>query len=130
MDYPWPDEFEGFVELLRRSGLATERAVGELVERYRKNYLPATRLPDTVTAFCSFLVAENVLTTWQCTKLRECRYKGSRVGHWLFLDELGGRTKERLFFARDERGLGHAILKVIPQDGPVPVRFEVVQRFG
>jgi hypothetical protein len=81
-----PVTIEEFLPLLIRSELATEPQASELLVRYQEEHLPTTDVPDSLTSFCSFLVADGMLTTWQCTKLRNAQWKGFYLDGWLFLD--------------------------------------------
>jgi hypothetical protein len=78
-----------FAAILVRSGLADQQAVTSLLARYRNDYLPESKDPDTITAFCCFLVATGVLTPWQCDKLRRGQWKGFFYHDFVILDTLG-----------------------------------------
>jgi len=67
---------EDFTRLMVQSQLVEENRVKELVEGYRHEYLPTSKLPDGITGFCNFVVEAGDLTTWQCQKLRSGKWKG------------------------------------------------------
>lgn len=128
MSTPNRHSIEFFLDLIRRSGLVHEGLVGELVDRFQQSPYFHARLPESITAFCSFLVAENVLTTWQCAKLREWRFRGFILGDWTILDEIGREADARLFLARESQGTGQAILRIWPPKERFGPRLEVVRR--
>jgi hypothetical protein len=83
-----PVTIDEFLPVLVRSELVTQPKSSELVARYQEEYLPTTDVPDSLTAFCSFLIADGTLTTWQCTKLRNAQWKGFYLDGWLILDHI------------------------------------------
>ena len=70
------DSIEEFLDILVRSGLATEHQAKSLATQFREVYLKSSGIPDCITALCSFLVTSGVLTTYQCWKLRNGQWKG------------------------------------------------------
>jgi len=128
MGTPDRHSIEFFLELIRRSGLVADGEVGTLVERFRKSPYYYARLPESITAFCSFLVAANVLTTCQCAKLREWRFRGFFLDEWVLLDEIGRENDARLFLSRELHGTGQAILRIWPPKGRFGPRLDVVRR--
>jgi hypothetical protein len=94
------DTIEDFSAALIRSKLATERNVAILIERYRFEFLPTTNLPDTISAFCNFLVIQQVLTPWQIDKLRHAKWKGFFLDDYVFFDQLGLDSEYCYYLAR------------------------------
>jgi hypothetical protein len=88
--------------LLTASQLASQEEVASLKERFGSG---DTRfdLPDTVTGFCAFLVAEGVLSPWQCEKLRNGQWKGFFLDAYELLDHLGHDDHHNYYLARDAK---------------------------
>jgi hypothetical protein len=128
MSTPNRHSIEFFLDLIRRSGLVPDGIVGELVDRFQHSAYFRARLPESIAAFCSFLVAENVLTTWQCAKLREWRFRGFILGDWTLLDEIGRESTARVFLARKSHVTDKAILRIWPPIGRFGPRLEVVRQ--
>ena len=123
------DSIEGFLELLERSGLSTRNEARRLFEEFRER-VSDTHMPD-ITAFCTFLVATETLTTWQCEKLRNGQWKGFVLDDFVLLDKLGSDADFGYYLGRDADG-SFVRLKVTPPDrwtGP-NVEYCVDQRFG
>ncbi|WP_425397666.1 hypothetical protein [Aeoliella sp.] len=79
---------EELVELWVRSKLATEQMAADHVRAYRENFLDSSPLPDTITAFCSYLVSAGALTPWQCQMLRNGKWKGFYLDRYEIVDQL------------------------------------------
>jgi hypothetical protein len=90
-----------FVPLLVRSELVAEAEVARLLKEYRAEYLPSRRVPDTITAWCTFLTATGSLTPWQCERLRNGQWKGFVLDDYLLLDRLGFDESHSFYFARE-----------------------------
>lgn len=90
-----------FTAALVRSGLVTEETCNTLVMEYRTQFLSGTDLPDSITAFCSYLVSANILTNWQVAKLRAGQWKGFFVDAFVIMDILGHEGQFTHFLARD-----------------------------
>jgi hypothetical protein len=104
------------VGILVRSGLATEQEAAEYLRRYRDEYLKTTRMPDTITAFCRFLVANDILTTWQCWKLRNGQWKGFYLDDFVIIDFQGKNHEFSYYLARDTRDDAIVVLEITPMN--------------
>jgi hypothetical protein len=122
---------EEFLRLLIRSELATEEESAALLAEFREEYLKSTWLPDTITAFCSYLVGAGHLTTWQCAKLRQGQWKGFYLGGFELLDLLSIDKEFSYFLARDIRDDAIVRLAITPPARAKGHRIEyrVVERF-
>jgi hypothetical protein len=126
------DDIDDFCALLVRSNLATEEQMAVLARRFRDEFLSATSLPKIITSFCTFLVGTGILTTWQCEKLRNGKWKGFfDLKNFTILDDLGGDADLWYFLARDDVDGGIVRLAVTPRNKCKgnEVEFRVVQRF-
>jgi hypothetical protein len=100
---------------LVRSRLLTEQQATNVVAQFRDS-LAATSLPETITAFCSCLVAAGHITTWQCEKLRKGQWKGFYdLAGFVLLDNLGNDDSTfGYYLARDTTSGELVCLKVTP----------------
>jgi hypothetical protein len=96
-----PCTVEEFFSILARSALIPEQQGIKLIAHYRDEYLTTSKLPDTITAFCDFLVTRMGLTVWQCAKLRNGQYKGFIWNNFVILDMLDADEKFSYYLARD-----------------------------
>ena len=110
-----PDTIDRFVELVVRSGLATQVQVTELINQFQASQRSTKKSAD-VAAFCKFLGAHEVLTAWQCEKLRQGKFKGFYLHNYLFLDHLGKDSDLAYYKARDIRNGKLVRLTVTPMN--------------
>jgi hypothetical protein len=100
----------GFVFNLIRSGILTEQQARELYREYVELGLPAT-LSDC----CDFLIKNGSVTAWQINKLKEGKWKGFLMDHYLLLEKVGN-PDELNFRARDTRDGSIVYLAVTPMN--------------
>ncbi len=114
-----------YVPLLIRSGLVSEGEVAKLLSEYRSQYLPTQRLPDTITAWCAFLVGAGSISPWQSERLRHGQWKGFVFEGYTLLDRLGSDDSHSFYFARSVATNALVRLSICaPQPGRSP-RFSV-----
>ena len=94
------DPIDQFVELLIRSGLKTQEQATELTNQFQTS-LPSIKKSADIAAFCTFLVANDLLTAWQCEKLRSGRFKGFFLDEFVLLDRLPNDANFGYYLARD-----------------------------
>jgi hypothetical protein len=109
-----PTSIEELVPVLIRSGLATEQEAAHFYTQYRNEFLKKVRIPDTLTAFCSFLVAHGNLSTWQCWKLRQGQWKGFRLDDFVLVDFLDKDQECSYYLARNTRDDAFVCLAIVP----------------
>src|SRR5262245_13372623 len=97
-----PNTIDRFVELVVRSGLATQVQVKELIDQFQASQ-PSTEKSADIEAVGKYLVARECLTEWQCEKLRQGKFKGFYLHNYLFLDHLGKDANFAYYKARDTR---------------------------
>jgi hypothetical protein len=110
------DTIENFTTALVRSQLVDDNEVAVLVERYRSEYLPTVATPDTITAYCNFLVTEGVVTPWQIGMLRLGKWKGFFLDEYVFVDMLGATPEFDFYLVRNTHTGKYARLAVTPRE--------------
>lgn len=86
-----------FVELLQRSGLVRSEEIDSLRAEF-----PFTLTDQfAVDEFCRELIDKGVLTTWQCDKLRQGKWKGFFVDGYCILRHLGKDKTSAMFLCRE-----------------------------
>ena len=93
---------EQFLKLMVSSRLSNKQEADEILARYREQS-GEVNTPDNVEAFCKFLITTNLVTDWQCSKLRAGKWKGFYLGNYLLLDQIGKDEQFAYFRARDTR---------------------------
>jgi hypothetical protein len=126
---PKADSVEDFTRLLVRSGLVSEDRVAVLVDEFHNQFLPTSKLANTITAFCSFAVGNGEITSWQCEKLRKGQWKGFfDLEGFVMLDNFEPDSEYAHFLARDLKTGGIVRVAVTPpskwKDGRVEFRVD------
>jgi hypothetical protein len=80
--------FNQFTKLLIKSRICSESEARDATEAFTAECRSSETAPS-VESFCEFLVAPNRLTEWQCGKLREGKWRGFHLDHYLFLGHVG-----------------------------------------
>lgn len=125
------DPFEDFIGLLVRSRLVAAAKVEALLDDYRENFLPDHGWPDTLAAFCNYLVASGALTVWQCARLRDRRWKGFILGDLLLLDRIRQDGDDLIYLARWLGDGTYVDLRVSPPESTPDksIKYEVVREY-
>ena len=125
------DSIEVLVGDLVRSGLATDQQASDLVSVYSEVFLASSQLPDTLTAFCTFLVASETVTTWQCEQLRNGKWKGFLLDNFVLLDSLGPDSEFGYFLARNKTDGEVVSLAITPlnRTSSSKIEYRVDRRF-
>jgi eukaryotic-like serine/threonine-protein kinase len=93
---------EHFLKLLVSSGLSNNKECDELLAGFREQSGDQYS-PDNLDSFCRFLIATNLFTEWQCSKLRVGKWKGFYLDNYLLLDQIGKDEEFAYYRARDTR---------------------------
>ena len=125
------DSIDEFVAVLKRSGLVHGVDVDQLINRYEGEYLTETKMPKVITTLCTFLVSIQMLTTWQCEKLRHGQWKGfGDFESFELLDQLDRNNEFGYYLARDIRDGRIVRLEMTPmsrtKDGKIEFRVDQV----
>ena len=91
-----PTEFDAFLAHLLASGLIGHEELLDALKSFhvRRDASDVPRLGDQ-------LVATNLLTRWQCDKLRDGRYKGFYLNKFIILDSVSPADAHYLAKERD-----------------------------
>jgi len=103
-----------FLDLVRRSGLIDEDQLQALLADLEQRAGTDTLNDPQAVAQC--LVSSELLTSWQCQKLREGRYKGFFLGKYKLLDHLGTGGMSSVFLAEHVLMQRHVAIKVLPKN--------------
>jgi hypothetical protein len=122
-----PSTVDEFAPILVRSKLSTQEQAVDFVAKYHEQPKPGN-LPDTLTAFCSFLVGEGLVTSWQCINLRNGQWKGFYLDHYLLLDKVYEDSKRRHYLARGTTDGAYVRLAISPSRGP-EIHYEMVEKY-
>jgi hypothetical protein len=122
-------QFDKFLQLTVRARLIAPAKLETLLKRYREEFLPKKKIPDTLALFSSFLVSAGVLTVWQCQKLREGRWKGFFLDDYFLLDRMSYSDDATHYLARCTKGGAFVELRVFPPSDPSQrkVNYEIVR---
>jgi len=100
---------ESFVNVLKRSGLVDETTVDEHVAAYLQ-----TEGPHSGEGLAEFLVARDVITGWQGTKLLQGKHKGFFLGKYKLLRLLGKGGMSSVYLAEHVLMRRRCAIKVLP----------------
>jgi hypothetical protein len=85
-----PKNIDEFAELLARSGIATSQQANKWLAQFRAEHPVASDPPTAIAEFCSYLIANEDVTEWQCEKLKLGRWKGFYFeDHYLLVEQVG-----------------------------------------
>ena len=107
---PWKSETDVFLDLLRRSGLLDKTGIRKARRDVRVDAAGKTKLDK----LCSHLVATNILTEWQCIKLREGKYKGFFLDNYRIMGHLSIEETTSTYLAEDVTTGKRVALAVTP----------------
>lgn len=110
------DEFWGY---LTASYLVSPNQFRSLLCEFKEFVATSSITGDLVTAFGDFLFTNNTLTRWQISKLRNRKYKGFFLDHYILRDKADDGPKHSGFVAKNTRTNQLVILCVkAPGGGP------------
>ena len=75
--------------VLRQSQLCAEQQIVELAREFESDSGGGIAKADLITNFCRFLIDKNVVTAWQCDKLKAGKYKGFYLDDYVLLEQVG-----------------------------------------
>jgi len=99
-----------FLELLQRSGLASP---SEVVSWCAEFPLSGTD-EHAVDELCRHLTGKGVLTTWQCDKLRQGKWKGFFLDGYCFLRQIGKDETSSTYLCREVDTERHVAMRITP----------------
>ena len=104
---------ELFLDLVQRSGLVEKDRLHALVVQLEKD--SGGKLPEDVDVVARRLVAEDLVTPWQCEKLLEGRHKGFFLKRYKLLGELGAGGMSKVYLGEHVLMQRRVAIKVLPQ---------------
>ena len=113
MAEPKISDADEFIDLAIRS-----RLVGrDDIDRAREAALSADNTSITLDRLCESLVAQNLLTAWQCEKLRNGQYKGFFFERrFELMDRLGNDDNSVRYLAFDLSGRRNVTLRIFRRE--------------
>ena len=125
-------ELTPFRERLVASGLVSGTQLAELLRGFGDSLAEGAPLNDA--AFAEFLIAADILTTWQSDKLFRGKYKGFLLDQFVILRHVRVADTYSVFAARDITTNKHVLLEIwrtnSPSDGSVTASYRVVEQDG
>ncbi|HEY3395695.1 MAG TPA: hypothetical protein VGK58_23535 [Lacipirellulaceae bacterium] len=121
---PWSTKVDKFLALALTSRIVGLNTLTAACADFSTNRLNAGALDE----LCSHLIAKQVLTEWQCEKLRLGRWKGYLIDDYCLLNELDGTNTAKRYLAK-ELSTGRQVAFVFTPrafrpDGQVDYRIE------
>ena len=103
------DDINEFNRTMIESGLISD---GSVLADFLASIDESDKIENSITGFTKFLIAHEVLTCWQCAKLRNGQYKGFFMDSFRILDHLGHDEKCNRYLARDENTQKYVTISV------------------
>ena len=103
------------IDLLGKSQLCTEQQIVQVVSSFEMERGDIAS-GDVVTQFCDFIVSKNIVTAWQCDKLKAGKFRGFYLDDYLLLEVVGQDDTSRSYRARDLRDGSIVRLVVTPMN--------------
>lgn len=95
------ETIEEFAELLVRSGLLESDQVKKIIHSYNEDFAKVAKTGSTITSFTTYLIKRDVLTCWQCNKLRQGQFRGFILGSFQLLDYQSHDEDTGVYLAQD-----------------------------
>lgn len=105
-------EARKFCELLVASGIVSPDDLGALVSAYCQ--VNAEASAQSARNLSDFLIARGVITAWQADKLRDGRYKGFFIDHYILVDFVRAGDESSTFAALDTVANRRVLLEISP----------------
>jgi hypothetical protein len=85
-----PESIDEIVELLTRSGVATNQEATEWLALFRAEHPAASDVSNAINEFCGFLISGERVTEWQREQLKAGKWKGFYFeDRYLLLEQVG-----------------------------------------
>ena len=103
---------EGFIDLVRRSGLVEEDQFTAVLQ----DLTPSSEGESDVDLLANRVVESGLITRWQADKLLEGRHKGFFLGKYKLLDLLGSGGMSHVYLAEHVLMQRRVAIKVLPKN--------------
>jgi hypothetical protein len=125
-EFPADPKFALFLEHVKASRLLSEEKLGHIIEEFKAN----SRDPGSFDDFAVVLVNRGWLTSWQCDKLRDEKYKGFYLDDYKLLGHYDTDEERSYYVAERLKNGEKVILGVWPKTCYAPgdntVHYEVL----
>jgi eukaryotic-like serine/threonine-protein kinase len=105
---------ETLLDLIQRSGLVENDRLDQCVAQLRLQ--GDGQLPDDVDDLGRRLVADNLLTRWQCDRLLEGKHRGFFLGRYKLLGQLGSGGMSKVYLGEHVLMQRRVAIKVLPRE--------------
>lgn len=113
--WPCPSELDRFLDLARKSCLASRNALIDAYAEFRDHTGITSGDGEAVNTLCQRLVQRGILTEWQCRMLRDGRWKGFFLDKFKLLRLLRDEEDVRVYLAEDTRSENLVEVAVLPR---------------
>jgi eukaryotic-like serine/threonine-protein kinase len=107
---PAPKEIDAFTKLIAKSGLVTKVEFQTACADFKVNSNSISALDQ----LCAHLTAKGLLTSWQCEKLREGKWKGFFLDGYCLLSQLSKDMTTSTYLCKEVATGKQAAMSVIP----------------
>ncbi len=105
---------ETLLDLIQRSGLVEKDRFQASIARIKEEF--DGKLPDNVDEVAGRLLADKLLTRWQCNRLLEGRHRGFFLGRYKLLSELGTGGMSKVYLGEHVLMQRRVAIKVLPRE--------------
>ena len=105
---------ETFLDLVQRSGLVEKDRLQAIVAPLERE--SGGRLPADVDEVAKRLVAEEIISPWQCEKLLDGRHRGFFLGRYKLLGQLGSGGMSTVYLGEHVLMRRRVAIKVLPSN--------------
>ncbi|MCA9208709.1 MAG: serine/threonine protein kinase, partial [Planctomycetales bacterium] len=102
-----------FIELLRRSKLANRQQIEAVIDEIKTNH--GGKVPSDASLVAQAFLDADVLTQWQCDKLRDGRYRGFFLDKYKLLRQIGRGGMSTVYLAEHTLMHRSVAVKVLPK---------------
>jgi len=117
----------GFLKALRSSGLLDEKTLEKSVAQFKAESTGKSDPATTGGQFGRYLVAQNLLTDWQCRKLLEGKLRSFFLGKYKLLRPIGAGGMSHVYLAEHTRMHRQVAIKIL--SGKLTKQPGYLQRF-
>ncbi len=114
-------DIQGFCRVLVASAMVSEDSIAAILANFREDYSRSSKYGASLTAFTSYLVANDLLTCWQVEMLRHGKCKGFFLDGYKIMDWVGHDATFVRYLAEDTRSQERVFLCVKPPSN-VPLK--------
>lgn len=116
----WKSPLGRFMRLALDSRLLSHNALREMVQTLEREHPYVGTDAVGVATLCKQLEQHELLTPWQCEKLRSGRWKGSYLAEFAILNHVRYDEACHIYLAKNVRTEQMVHLHITPQSAPDP----------